>query len=288
MKRKKSTMQTLMLTATLLLGTGTVNCFPVYASETDDGSAAVAAIEEKMNNIKKNSGLTQENMNDTFSDTMKQFDDLSSVYTKMSDKYGKVNTANTGGFYLDYLENLRDSNDQTQYDDKLYAIQKSDISINDAELSSTYSKLKKNVKKNLSAAGVDIKSTTSSKNKKTAKKNTANRETLTSFSDASAKYEELVDNYKSLLTAEDDDGNTIKNPYANKNKTELTSTLGKSITQSYYDGDEYSGGKFVSTSDIFTKINDKAASMANEKSSQEATSNEQENKQYSSITDGIK
>ena len=241
-----------------------------------------------MNNIKKNSGLTQENMNDTFSDTMKQFDDLSSVYTKMSDKYGKVNTANTGGFYLDYLENLRDSNDQTQYDDKLYAIQKSDISINDAELSSTYSKLKKNVKKNLSAAGVDIKSTTSSKNKKTAKKNTANRETLTSFSDASAKYEELVDNYKSLLTTEDDDGNTIKNPYANKNKTELTSILGKSITQSYYDGDEYSGGKFVSTSDIFTKINDKAASMANGESSQEATSNEQENKQYSSITDGIK
>ena len=81
MKRKKSTMQTLMLTATLMLGTGTVSSFPVYASETDDGSAAVAAIEEKMNNIKKNSGLTQENMNDTFSDTMKQFDDLSSVYT---------------------------------------------------------------------------------------------------------------------------------------------------------------------------------------------------------------
>ena len=288
MKRKKSTMQTLMLTATLLLSTGTVSCFPVYASETDDGSAAVAAIEEKMNNIKKNSGLTQENMNDTFSDTMKQFDDLSSVYTKMSDKYGKINTANIGGFYLDYLENLRDSNDQAQYDDKLYAIQKSDISINDAELSSTYSKLKKNVKKNLSAAGVDIKSTTSSKNKKTAKKNTANRETLTSFSDASAKYEELVDNYKSLLTSEDDDGNTIKNPYANKNKTELTSTLGKSITQSYYDGDEYSGGKFISTSDIFTKINDKAASMVNGELSQEATSNEQENKQYSSITDGIK
>ena len=281
-------MQTLMLTATLLLSTGTVSCFPVYASETDDGSAAVAAIEEKMNNIKKNSGLTQENMNDTFSDTMKQFDDLSSVYTKMSDKYGKINTANIGGFYLDYLENLRDSNDQAQYDDKLYAIQKSDISINDAELSSTYSKLKKNVKKNLSAAGVDIKSTTSSKNKKTAKKNTANRETLTSFSDASAKYEELVDNYKSLLTSEDDDGNTIKNPYANKNKTELTSTLGKSITQSYYDGDEYSGGKFISTSDIFTKINDKAASMVNGELSQEATSNEQENKQYSSITDGIK
>ena len=277
-----------MLTATLLLSTGTVSCFPVYASETDDGSAAVAAIEEKMNNIKKNSGLTQENMNDTFSDTMKQFDDLSSVYTKMSDKYGKINTANIGGFYLDYLENLRDSNDQAQYDDKLYAIQKSDISINDAELSSTYSKLKKNVKKNLSAAGVDIKSTTSSKNKKTAKKNTANRETLTSFSDASAKYEELVDNYKSLLTSEDDDGNTIKNPYANKNKTELTSTLGKSITQSYYDGDEYSGGKFISTSDIFTKINDKAASMVNGELSQEATSNEQENKQYSSITDGIK
>lgn len=279
-----------MLMAACMLAPITVHA---ESSSSSDGTAEVAVIEEKMNNIKKNSGLSQDDVNSAFSDTMKQFSDLSSSYTKLSDNYGNVNTANTGDYYLDYLENLRDSNEQTQYDDKLYAIQNSDISINDATLSSTYTSLKKSVKKNLSAAGLNVKDITSSKNKSTAKKNTANRDTLLSFSDASAKYEELVDDYKSMLTSEDDDGNTIKNPYAEKNKSSLTSSLGKTISKSYYDGDTYTGGKFMSTSEIFSKISNKADSILSGGNSNNSDSdnteqdNSNKNTEYSSITEGI-
>ena len=259
---------------------------PVCAESTDasDGSTQIAEINKIMESIKKNSGV--DDISSGFDDTASLFSSLSSTYSKLSNNYGNITTASAGDYYMDYLQNLQDANESTGYDDKLYAIQNSDISINDATLNSTYAKLKKKVKSNLSSAGIDVSDSTTSKNKSTAKKNTANRETLTSFSNSSAKYEELVDNYKSLLTSEDEDGNTIENPYASQTKSKLTQSLGKTISQSYYDGDTYSGSSFISTSQLYSKINSAVNQLKN--SSDSSSSDNSENKTYSSISSGIK
>ena len=269
--------------------TMSVAVVPVFAESSSDGSEEVAKINEIMNSIKKSSGA--DDIQSTFDDTASLFSDLSSTYEKLSNNYGNVTTANAGEFYLDYLTNLQDANESTGYDDKLYAIQNSDISVNDATLSSTYEKLKKKVKSNLSSAGVDVSSSTTSSNKKTAKKNSANRETLTSFSDSTAKYEELVDSYKSLITSEDEDGNTIENPYASQTTSELTSALGKTISQSYYDGDTYSGSGFVSTSQLYSRINssvNKVLSSDDSSSDSDSSSSSSTSTTYSSISSGIK
>ena len=259
---------------------------PVCAESTDasDGSTQIAEINKIMESIKKNSGV--DDISSGFDDTASLFSSLSSTYSKLSNNYGNITTASAGDYYMDYLQNLQDANESTGYDDKLYAIQNSDISINDATLNSTYAKLKKKVKSNLSSAGVDVSDSTTSKNKSTAKKNTANRETLTSFSNSSAKYEELVDNYKSLLTSEDEDGNTIENPYASQTKSKLTQSLGKTISQSYYDGDTYSGSSFISTSQLYSKINSAVNQLTN--SNDSSSSDDSENETYSSISSGIK
>lgn len=269
----------------------------ILASDSDteqDANAAIASIEEKMNTIKKNSGLSQDNINETFSDTASQFSSLTEQYNKLSSKYGQVNTANQGDYYLDYLENLQDSNDQTQYDKKLEAIADSDISINDATLNSTYTKLKKTVSKNLKSAGVNISSSTSSKNKKTAKNNSANRDTLLSFSDASGKYEDLVSSYKSSLSNGSDTTSSVASGYTTNAKSKLTSSLGKTIAQSYYDGDNYTGNEFLSTSTLYNRINNKAAYVLSGSSdtlsddSGSGDSDSSSSKSYSSITSGIK
>ena len=273
------------------------NVTPVFASDSDteqDANSAIEAIEEKMNAIKKNSGLSQESVNETFSDTQSQFSSLTDQYNQLSSKYGQVNTANAGEYYLDYLENLQDSNDQTQYNTKLEAIADSDISINDATLSSTYSKLKKTVQKNLKSAGVNISSTTTSKNKKTAKNNSANRETLLSFSDASAKYEDLVSSYKSSLSDGSDTSSSVSSGYTTNAKSKLTSSLGKTISQSYYDGDNYTGNEFLSTSTLYNRINSNAAYVLSGSSdtlsddSSSSSSDSSSSKTYSSISSGIK
>ena len=271
------------------------NSIPVFASEDSteqDASEAIKSIEEKMNTIKKNSGLSQESVNETFSDTQSQFSSLTEQYNKLSSKYGQVNTANQGDYYLDYLENLQDSNDQTQYDKKLEAISDSDISINDATLNSTYTKLKKTVSKNLKSAGVNVSGSTTSKNKKTAKNNSANRDTLLSFSDASAKYENLVSSYKSSLSEGSDTTSSISSGYTTNAKSKLTSSLGKTISQSYYDGDNYTGNEFLSTSTLYNRINNKAAyvlSGASDTLSDDSESSDSSTSgNYSSITSGIK
>lgn len=264
---------------------GIAQTAPVLAetvSNSDDGSSQVAEINKMMESIKKNSGA--DDISSSFDDTASLFSSLSSTYSKLSNNYGNVTTASTSDFYMDYLQNLQDANESTGYDDKLYAIQNSDISINDATLNSTYTKLKKKVKANLTSAGIDVKDSTTSKNKSTAKKNTANQETLTSFSDSSAKYEELVDNYKSLLTTEDDDGNLIENPYASQAKSKLTQSLGKTISQSYYDGDTYTGTGFISTSQLYLKIN----SSVNQQLESNTSDEDSGSKTYSSISSGIK
>ena len=271
------------------------NSIPVLASEDSteqDASEAIKSIEEKMNTIKKNSGLSQESVNETFSDTQSQFSSLTEQYNKLSSKYGQVNTANQGDYYLDYLENLQDSNEQTQYDKKLEAIAESDISINDATLNSTYTKLKKTVSKNLKSAGVNVSSSTTSKNKKTAKNNSANRDTLLSFSDASAKYENLVSSYKSSLSEGSDTTSSISSGYTTNAKSKLTSSLGKTISQSYYDGDNYTGNEFLSTSTLYNRINNKAAYVLSGSSDilsdDSESSDSNTSGSYSSITSGIK
>lgn len=271
------------------------NSTSVLASEDSteqDASEAIKSIEEKMNTIKKNSGLSQESVNETFSDTQSQFSSLTEQYNKLSSKYGQVNTANQGDYYLDYLENLQDSNDQTQYDKKLEAIADSDISINDATLNSTYTKLKKTVSKNLKSAGVNVSGSTTSKNKKTAKNNSANRDTLLSFSDASAKYENLVSSYKSSLSEGSDTTSSISSGYTTNAKSKLTSSLGKTISQSYYDGDNYTGNEFLSTSTLYNRINNKAAYVLSGSSDilsdDSESSDSNTSGSYSSITSGIK
>lgn len=271
------------------------NVTPVFASEDtaeQDASEAIKSIEEKMNTIKKNSGLSQESVNETFSDTQSQFSSLTEQYNKLSSKYGQVNTANQGDYYLDYLENLQDSNDQTQYDKKLEAIADSDISINDATLNSTYTKLKKTISKNLKSAGVNISGSTTSKNKKTAKNNSANRDTLLSFSDASAKYEDLVSSYKSSLSEGSDTTSSISSGYTTNAKSKLTSSLGKTISQSYYDGDNYTGNEFLSTSTLYNRINNKAtyvlSGTSDTLSEDSESSGSSSSGTYSSITSGIK
>lgn len=265
---------------------GLAYTIPIWAESTDtsDGATQVAEINKMMESIKKNSGA--DDISSGFDDTASLFSSLSSTYSKLSNNYGNVTTANAGDFYMDYLQNLQEANESTGYDDKLYAIQNSDISINDATLNSTYAKLKKKVKSNLSSAGIDVSDSTTSKSKNTAKKNTANRETLTSFSDSSAKYEELVDNYKSLLTSEDENGNTIENPYASQTKSKLTQSLGKTISQSYYDGDTYSGSSFISTSQLYSKINSTVNQMIS--SNDSSNTDDSNNETYTSISDGIK
>lgn len=250
---------------------------PVYAQsmqDYSDGTEQVAEINKIMNQIKESGNEIKSDMTDISS----QFSQLSDKYSQLSSKYGTIDTESiTESCYMDYLSNLQDANEQTQYDKKLKAIQKSDISISDATLSATYSKLRKNIKSTLNKAGINASDSKSATTSKKAKTNKANRDTLLSISKASKKYSSLVSDYKDMVS----NGETISSSYtSDTTASKAVQQAGKAVSASNYDTSQ-SG--FVPTSDLFNKINQKMSAGSSES---ENTSNNSGS--YSSISAGIK
>lgn len=250
---------------------------PVHAQsmqDYSDGTEQVAEINKIMNQIKESGNEIKSDMTDISS----QFSQLSDKYSQLSSKYGTIDTESiTESCYMDYLSNLQDANEQTQYDKKLKAIQKSDISISDATLSATYSKLRKNIKSTLNKAGINASDSKSATTSKKAKTNKANRDTLLSISKASKKYSSLVSDYKDMVS----NGETISSSYASDTTaSKAVQQAGKAVSTSNYDTSQ-SG--FIPTSDLFNKINQK---MSTGSSGSENTSNNSGS--YSSISAGIK
>ena len=230
---------------------------PVYAEatagtldsqNTSDTSSSQSSSESSSNDT----GLDVDKM---FAEVQSEYSDMKGKYTNLANNYGDIPTTNLSKTYVDYLQSLEDAKANTGFTEKMKAIQNADISINDAAMSSTYSKIKGTVKSEILNKGLDISSAVDQYAQQTANKNKASIETIKSAVAASKKYTKFVDNYKSLLVAEDENGHEIPNPYADELTSKVLNSLGiTSITEAVQKGQGFKG-QYLTSTEIFEKLN---------------------------------
>lgn len=246
--------------ATTMLSTLCVTT-PVYAEatagtldsqNTSDTSSSQSSSQSNSESSTSDTGLDVDKM---FAEVQSEYSDMKGKYTNLANNYGDIPTTNLSKTYVDYLQSLEDAKANTGFTEKMKAIQNADISINDAAMSSTYSKIKGTVKSEILNKGLDISSAVDQYAQQTANKNKASVETIKSAVAASKKYTKFVDNYKSLLVAEDENGHEIPNPYADELTSKVLNSLGiTSITEAVQKGQGFKG-QYLTSTEIFEKLN---------------------------------
>lgn len=242
--------------ATAMLSTMCVTT-PVYAEATAGtlDSPNTSDTSSSQSSSESSSGDTGLDVDKMFAEVQSEYSDMKGKYTNLANNYGDIPTTNLSKTYVDYLQSLEDAKANTGFTEKMKAIQNADISINDAAMSSTYSKIKGTVKSEILNKGLDISSAVDQYAQQTANKNKASVDTIKSAVVASKKYTKFVDNYKSLLVAEDENGHEIPNPYANELTSKVLNSLGiTSITEAVQKGQGIKG-QYLTATEIFEKLN---------------------------------
>lgn len=230
---------------------------PVYAEATagtldSQNTSDTSSSQSNSESSTSDTGLDVDKM---FAEVQSEYSDMKGKYTNLANNYGDIPTTNLSKTYVDYLQSLEDAKANTGFTEKMKAIQNADISINDAAMSSTYSKIKGTVKSEILNKGLDISSAVDQYAQQTANKNKASVETIKSAVAASKKYTKFVDNYKSLLVAEDENGHEIPNPYADELTSKVLNSLGiTSITEAVQKGQGFKG-QYLTSTEIFEKLN---------------------------------
>lgn len=242
--------------ATTMLSTLCVTT-PVYAEATAGtlDSQNTSDTSDTQSNSTSSSSDTGLDVDKMFAEVQSEYADMKGKYTNLANNYGDIPTTNLSKTYVDYLQSLEEAKANTGFTEKMKAIQNADISINDATMSSTYSKIKGTVKSEILNKGLDISSAVDKYAQQTADKNKASVETIKSAVAASKKYTKFVDNYKSLLVSEDENGHEIPNPYADELTSKVLNSLGiTSITEAVQKGQGFKG-QYLTSTEIFEKLN---------------------------------
>lgn len=242
--------------ATTMLSTLCVTT-PVYAEATAGtlDSQNTSDASDTQSNSTSSSSDTGLDVDKMFAEVQSEYSDMKGKYTNLANNYGDIPTTNLSKTYVDYLQSLEEAKANTGFTEKMKAIQNADISINDAAMSSTYSKIKGTVKSEILNKGLDISSAVDKYAQQTADKNKASVETIKSAVAASKKYTKFVDNYKSLLVSEDENGHEIPNPYADELTSKVLNSLGiTSITEAVQKGQGFKG-QYLTSTEIFEKLN---------------------------------
>ena len=227
-----------------------------YAAEAgtlDAGDSTSATTSDSSDT--STSSSTDIDVEQMFSEVLSEYASMKDNYTTLSETYSNIPTSNLSKTYIDYLETLESAKENTGFSEKMKAIQSADISINDASMSSSYSKIKSTVTGELLNKGLDISTAVDKYAKQTQTSNTKSLETIKSSVAAGKKYTKLVDNYKSLLVAEDEDGNEIANPYAEEYTKEVLNSLGITKITEALNSNTDSDGSYLTATEIFEKLN---------------------------------